>query len=95
MTESRKHNHINAKEKRKQQTLDLGFENEWEDMPEFHQEDLTPWHQVNVRFRNQEDFSRFKELMEQEVSPKQKTLWFPYAPPRRASLFHYVDDDES
>jgi hypothetical protein len=80
-------------EKPEQQNLDLDCEDEWNGMPEFCQEDLTPWHQVNVRFRNQEDFDRFKQLMEQEVTPKQKTLWFPYAPFRRASKFKYIDDE--
>tara|TARA_R110000803_G_C11865391_1_gene307718 strand:+ start:62 stop:340 length:279 start_codon:yes stop_codon:yes gene_type:complete len=85
----------NQKQKRKQQTLDLGCENEWEGMPEFHQEDLTPWHQVNVRFKDQKDFEKFAALMEQNITPKQKTLWFPYLPPRMASHFHYVDKDDT
>jgi hypothetical protein len=60
--------------------------------PEFYQEDLRPWHSVNVRFRNQEDFDRFKKLMEQEITPKQKALWFPFAPFRRAAKFNYIDE---
>jgi len=80
-------------EEPEQQDLGLDCEDEWDGMPEFHQEDLRPWHQINVRFRNQEDFDRFKQLMEQEVTPKQKTLWFPHAPFRRASKFKYIDDE--
>tara|TARA_R110000744_G_scaffold21933_1_gene56352 strand:- start:1231 stop:1476 length:246 start_codon:yes stop_codon:yes gene_type:complete len=69
------------------------WENEWQDMPEFIQEDLRPWHQINVRFRNQKDFDEFKRRMEQEVTPKQKALWFPHAPFRRASKYKYFDDE--
>ena len=65
---------------------------EWDGMPEFYQEDLRPWHSVNVRFRNQEDFDRFKKLMEQEITPKQKALLFPFAPFRRAAKFNYIDE---
>ena len=83
------------KEKRKQQVLDLRCEDEWDGMPEFHQEDLTPWHQVNVRFKDQKDFEKFVKLMDQRITPKQKTLWFPYLPHRMASHFHYVDKDDT
>jgi|TARA_R110002020_G_scaffold467690_1_gene691474 hypothetical protein len=85
----------NQKEKRKQKVLDLGCEDEWGGMPEFHQEDLTPWHQVNVRFKDQKDFEKFVKLMDQRITPKQKTLWFPYLPHRMASHFHYVDKDDT
>jgi hypothetical protein len=32
---------------------------EWKDMPEFNQEDLTPYRVINVRFRNEEDVAKF------------------------------------
>lgn len=65
---------------------------EWNGMPEFHQDDLMPYRTINVRFRNQEDVERFAKLMEQMITPKQKTIWFPYAEPRRASAFQYFDE---
>ena len=95
MSANKSSNLPNLKERRKQQNLDLGIEDEWEGMPEFHQDDLTPWHQINVRFKDQKDFDKFKELMEQHITPKQKTIWFPYAPPRRGSLYHYVDENDT
>ena len=79
--------------KDKQKEFFAKCEDEWNGMPEFVQEDLRPWHQVNVRFRNQEDFDKFKVLMEQEITPKQTTLWFPHAPFRRAPKYKYIDDE--
>jgi hypothetical protein len=68
------------------------IQEEWNGMPEFHQEDLMPFRTVNVRFRNQEDVDRFAALMEQAITPKQKTIWFPFAENRRASAFQYFDE---
>jgi type III secretory pathway component EscR len=72
--------------------LDESFRDEWKNMPEYVQEDLTPYRVINVRFRNEEDVALFEKLMEQKITEKQKTLWFPYAEPRRASLYRYVDE---
>lgn len=72
--------------------LEESFRDEWRNMPEYVQEDLTPYRVINVRFRNQEDVDAFEKLMAQKITEKQKTLWFPYAEPRRASLFRYVDE---
>lgn len=72
--------------------LEESFREEWRDMPEFVQEDLTPYRVINVRFRNQADVDAFEKLMEQKITEKQKTLWFPYAEPRRAAHLRYVDE---
>jgi hypothetical protein len=61
-------------------------------MPEFFQEDLTPYRVLNLRFRNEEDVQEFAKLVEQVITPKQKALWFPYAEFRRASHLRYVDE---
>lgn len=72
--------------------LEESFRDEWKNMPEYVQEDLTPYRVINVRFRNAEDVAEFERLMEQKITEKQKTLWFPFAEPRRASLYRYVDE---
>jgi hypothetical protein len=72
--------------------LPESWREEWKDMPEYVQEDLTPYRVLNVRFRNDEDVAIFEALMGQKITPKQKTLWFPFAEPRRASLYRYVDE---
>ena len=61
-------------------------------MPEFFQEDLTPFRVINLRFRNEEDVQEFARLVEQVITPKQKALWFPFAEFRRASHLRYVDE---
>jgi len=65
---------------------------EWKDMPEFMQEDLTPYHAINIRFRNSQDMEEFAKLVDQKVTKKTKTIWFPFLPFRRASRFKYVKE---
>lgn len=74
------------------ENLPESWQEEWKNMPEYVQEDLTPYRVLNVRFRNAEDVALFEELMQQKITQKQKTLWFPYAEPRRASFYRYEDE---
>jgi len=71
---------------------DFDWRKEWQGMPEFFQEDLTPYRVLNLRFRNEEDVQEFAKLVEQVITPKQKALWFPFAEFRRASHLRYVDE---
>ena len=72
--------------------LEKDWEADWHGMPEYVQEDLRPYHSVNVRFRNQEDFDQFKKLIDQYISPKQKAFWFPKMDHRVTSDKRYVDE---
>lgn len=66
---------------------------EWQDMPEYAMEDLTPFRSIKVSFRNEEDVKKFEELMQQVITPKQKTIWFPFLETRKRSHLRYVDDE--
>jgi hypothetical protein len=68
------------------------WKEEWKDMPEFIQKDLTSYRKIIVHFRNEEDINKFAELIEQKITPKQKSTWFPYMPPRRYANKRYVDE---
>ena len=65
---------------------------EWQGMPEFVQDDLSPHRVIYVRFRNDEDVAKFEELMNQKITEKQKTIWFSYAEPRLRAHLRYVDE---
>lgn len=62
---------------------------EWNGMPEFVQDDLTPFRVINLRFRNEKDVQEFARLVDQIITPKQKALWFPKAEHRKASHLRY------
>jgi len=68
------------------------WQREWVGMPEFHQEDLTSKRKIVVHFRNEEDVKAFAELIGQQITPKQPSLWYPAMPPRRYAHLRYVDE---
>lgn len=74
------------------ENLEDKYSLEWKGMPEFVMEDLTPYRVINVRFLNAEDVAEFEKLMAQKITEKQKTIWFPYAEPRKATHLRYVDE---
>jgi len=53
------------------------WEEEWEGMPEFVQDDAGPYRSVNVHFRNEEDIQAFKTLIGQDFTDKAKSVWHP------------------
>ena len=61
-------------------------------MPEFEQEDLTSHRKIVIHFRNDDDVAEFEKLIDQKLTPKQKSTWFPYLAPRLASHLRYVDE---
>ena len=50
---------------------------EWQDMPEFVQDKQSPFSQIIVRFRTQEDLEEFAEMIGQKLTPKTKSIWHP------------------
>ena len=67
----------------RQQTLfgpaeDLDWwRDEWQGMPEFVQEDLSPFRSITVHFENRDDVRAFSKLIAQRIGPNVKWLWFP------------------
>lgn len=62
--------------------FDLDFENmnpyeEWKDMPEFSQEDEEGCQKIVVHFKKIEDVKEFSSLINQKITEKTKSIWFP------------------
>jgi len=68
------------------------IEEEWKDMPEFIQQDLTSERKLIVHFRNNSDLIKFSKLIGQRITQKQKSIWFPQMENRIASDKLYVDE---
>ena len=64
----------------------------WQDMPEFVQEDQEPWKSVIVHFAGRADMNAFAELVEQHVGPRTQSLWFPEAEIGRYANKRYADE---
>jgi len=49
----------------------------WKGMPEFVQEDNAPYMKIYVSFRNEDDYNAFAKLVDQNLSKKTKSIWYP------------------
>lgn len=69
---------------------------DWDDMPEFVQEDKNAYEEVTVRFRNKEDLEEFAKLVGQlNIVPKKKrkkSIWYPAVDRNANSLLFWVED---
>ena len=59
---------------------------EWRGMPEFSQEDLTPFRSMIVNFATAADVAAFAELVGQRFTPKTRSIWYP-----KAEIGHFAD----
>ena len=50
---------------------------EWETMPDYNQDDKTPQSTIYVHFMNDNDRQEFAKLINQQITDKPKTLWYP------------------
>jgi hypothetical protein len=58
----------------------------WKGMPDFEQQDQSPWQSVLVHFKNLQDRQEFAALVGQTVTDLTKSLWYP-----RAEIRTYAD----
>lgn len=65
------------------------WEKEWHGMPEYVQNDLTSFRQIIVHFRCREDVDAFAKLIDQHITPRQPSLWYPKLEIRRRLEVRY------
>lgn len=83
-------------DRQKQQVLFPDLENEWEKewhgMPEFKHEDKRAYHSVLVNFESKEDFEAFKKLVNNRITKKTKSFYFPESKLDKSSKYLYTDE---
>ena len=55
----------------------LTQETEWQDMPEFHQDDQLAFHTIKVHFRDVEGIEQFAKLIAHKLTTDTRFIWFP------------------
>jgi hypothetical protein len=70
------------------------WEEDWQGMPDFLQEDLRPARTLYVHFRTDDDVNDFLELIGQTITPKTQYIWFPYMKLASFGHLHWVADEE-
>lgn len=69
------------------------WEDHWIDMPEFEQEDDSPHRKLIVSFRNEEDFKMFSKLINQNLTKKTKSIWYPELEKEKIFLKRWIDEE--
>ncbi len=64
----------------------------WQDMPEFIQEDQSPWQTVLVHFESIEDRNIFAKLINQKMTHRTKSVWFPEVRPMDLLKMKCIDE---
>lgn len=88
-----------AKETTEQSLFDISeiqekWEGEWAGMPEFVQEDLQPFQQIIVSFEKRADMDAFAKLVNQKLTYKTKSIWYPAADLANNTNKRYVVEGE-
>ncbi len=69
----------------------LWWEEYWQGMPEFIQEDQTSIKTIIIHFATKEDIAMLADLIEQPITLKTQSLWFPEAEIGRIANKRYID----
>ena len=72
--------------------MEEAWKQEWHGMPEFRQEDLTPWKSVIVHFSSPGDMAAFAELIGQKLTPNTRSVWHPAAEIGHYANKRYIDE---
>ena len=77
-------------------TAENAWESEWDDMPEFIQENDPPFERITLCFKSEEDRKAFAKLIDQTITENTKVVWFPKLSERRGMDVKrvYVDEEE-
>lgn len=67
------------------------WQKEWKGMPEFKQLDMEPWKSVVVHFETEKDMIDFAKLMDQKITFKTPSIWFPKVDPTAAIDKIWID----
>lgn len=71
--------------------MDDLFENkEWDGMPEFIQEKQAPFSKIIIRFESQKDLDDFAKVIGQKLTPKTKSIWYPFKSHFRETRKEYI-----
>jgi len=71
----------------------LNYDEHWQGMPEFNQEDMSSWHSIKVHFNDEQALMAFAQLIGQTVTDKTKSIYYPKQ--IHADLLSKVVIDES
>jgi hypothetical protein len=67
----------------------------WKGMPEFVQNDLTPFATIYVHFENREDMSAFSKLVNQTITSNTRAIWYPAADIDETAKLRWISEPKA
>jgi hypothetical protein len=71
---------------------DHDWEEHWVGMPEFKQEDNPPYKKIIMSFRSKEDYEEFAKLIDQKLTDKTKSIWYPKLDKDENTLKRWIEE---
>lgn len=68
------------------------WRDEWIGMPEYEQKNLLPVYSVRVNFNSYESLQEFAKLIEQTITTKTSSVWYPVQEKASLANKRYVDE---
>jgi hypothetical protein len=76
-----------------QEQIPESWREEWKDMPEYNMEDKEPFQKIIINFETESDVKEFAKLIDQKLTYKTISIWFPKKERLNRIQFKYVEDD--
>jgi hypothetical protein len=64
----------------------------WVGMPEFQQDTKAPYKQIYLNFRTKEDYEEFAKLVDQNLTDKTKSIWYPKLEKDQNALKRWIEE---
>lgn len=68
------------------------WQKHWIGMPEFEQKDNPSYKKLIVNFRNKDDYEEFAKLLDQNLTEKTKSIWYPKLNRDENSLKRWIEE---
>ena len=68
------------------------WQKHWVGMPAYNQEDQKAYKQIYVNFESEADYQAFAQLVNQNLSKKTKSIWYPKKAADENSLHRWIED---
>lgn len=69
------------------------WKDHWVDMPDFEQEKNDPFKEITVRFKTKEDYEAYAKLVNQNLTEKTKSIWYPKLERDKNSLKRWMSNE--
>lgn len=66
----------------------------WKGMPEFDQENNPPYKKLIISFRSKEDYDEFAKLVDQALTEKTKSIWYPKLDRDANRLLRWIEEND-